>query len=53
MGASHCQWGVFTDRNVCNIYGEKHTKNQAPRSIGYSGRGVTDTWKEGGKLGNI
>ena len=21
MGASHCQWGGLTDRNVCNIYG--------------------------------
>ena len=19
MGAGHCQWGEFTDRNVCNI----------------------------------
>ncbi len=19
MGAGHCQWGGFTDRNVCNI----------------------------------
>ena len=22
IGAGHCQWGGFTDRNVCNIHGE-------------------------------
>ncbi len=21
IGAGHCQWGGFTDRNVCNIQG--------------------------------
>ncbi len=52
MGAGHCQWGGFTDRNVCNIHGEEHL---APRSIGFSRR-ACDTQKEGrkeGKLGNI
>ncbi len=24
MGAGHCQFGGFTDRNVCNIHGEGH-----------------------------
>ncbi len=24
MGAGHCQWGGYTDRNVCNIHGEVH-----------------------------
>ncbi len=24
MGAGYCQWGGFTDRNVCNIHGEEH-----------------------------
>ncbi len=24
MGAGHCQWGGYTDGNVCNIHGEAH-----------------------------
>ncbi len=24
MGAGHCQWGVLTNRNKCNIYGGAH-----------------------------
>ncbi len=24
MGAGHCQWDGFTDRNLCNIHGEEH-----------------------------
>ncbi len=39
MGAGHCQWGGFTDQNVCNIQRE-----QVLRTPGR---------KEGGKLGNI
>ena len=24
MGGGHCQWGGFTDQNVCNKHGEEH-----------------------------
>ncbi len=54
MGAGHCQWGGFTDRNVCNIHGEEHlashlhVKNQAPRFIACSRRACY-TRKEGRK----
>ena len=34
MGAGHCQWGGYTDGNVCN------TKNEAPRSDGLGATGV-------------
>ena len=39
MGAGHCQWGGYTDGNVCNIHGED-TKNEAPRSNGLGATGV-------------
>ncbi len=48
IGAGYCQWGGFTDRNVCNIDGEEH---QAHRSNSF-GRRERYGRKEG-KLGNI
>ncbi len=44
MGAGHCQWGGFTDRNVCNIW--------PLGSLAAAGECVTHGRKEG-KLGNI
>ncbi len=40
MGAGHCQWGGYTDGNVCNIHEEEQTENEAPRSNGLGATGV-------------
>ena len=63
MGAGYCQWGGFTDRNVCNIHGEEHLtsryrailrilKIRSLGPLGAAGERVTHARKEG-KLGNI
>ncbi len=49
MGASHCQRGGFTDRNVCNIHGEE-IRPLGP--LAAAGERVTDA-DTPGKLGNI
>ncbi len=50
MGAGHCQWGGFTDRNVCNIHGEEiRPLGSLPASGGRVTHGRKEGWKEGRK----